>query len=129
MSSTNTAPADSTKPAACGACGKPTHTEIADGWGSDLNAYVGCECGVRGPEITLEGKTRRAEIETLAVAAWNAMWAPWAGEATKHLAKVVADHQRSKAGRIGGHFMVVMADEVADAALAELGLAGGEGRG
>lgn len=111
---------DAAKPAACGACGgdaAPTRGFVM--------CRIECRCGASGP---------LASSAAHAVAAWNAMWAPRAGDATKRLMAAV---RHSAAGGPcmtcdpdGGH-RVWIAAETISAAVAELGLADGgkEGRG
>lgn len=131
------APADSTKPAACGACGGEVMIARASPNGR-ATSRVFCltpNCRVEGP---IRDADTMHEAVSLAIAAWNRMWAPRAGEATEYvmgriqLALKAADNDcnyleiRDERGPKLGVFIKV---KRAVLALAELGLTGGEGRG
>jgi hypothetical protein len=135
-----TAPADPTKPAACGACGAERLGRGFRDWKVDgryrRESKILCACGVEGPWAPCHPATDDA------VAAWNRMWAPRAGEATKRLLEPMA-RWHAKAVRQGldsynlaffkgidrGNIDYFHSFADFEAMCLELGLAGGEGRG
>ena len=135
MSDNNTAPADSTKPAACGACGEVDGLSLRVMTGPG-RVKVACPCGAEGPHVTTaEEPGDFVALQRLAFARWNAVWAPRVGEATKRVAAAMRDALGSwaQSDRLWINYEDCMGEsvETADvrAMFAELGLAGGEGRG
>lgn len=90
----NTAPADSTKPMACGACGEVDGLSLRVMTGPG-RVKVACPCGAEGPYVTTaEAPGDFMAMQSLAFARWNAMWTPRAGEATDGVALIAKERRR-----------------------------------
>lgn len=120
----------------CGACGGRSGNQRRRAWRTHKSGFdhgIVCDCGASSSWMP---------YPELAVAAWNRMWAPRAGEATKRLLEPMA-RWHAKAVRQGldsynlaffkgidrGNIDYFHSFADFEAMCLELGLAGGEGRG